>query len=94
MICWHLQTTDFTNMKDFCLEWTTYQNAFKLLKKYPTESPILKYPNPEKTYTLFTDANKHAWACVLTQTYTYVIGDNEKIVLHPIIYVSGLFEGR
>ena len=30
-------------------------------------SPILKYPDPNKAYTLFTDASKHAWACVLTR---------------------------
>ena len=29
------------------------QNTFDLLKKYVIESPILKYPNPKKPYTLY-----------------------------------------
>ena len=41
-------------------------NGHELAKtqKYLAESPILKYPDPEEPYTLFTDASKHAWACV------------------------------
>ena len=31
------------------------------------KEPVLKYPDPSKPYTLFTDASKYAWACVLTQ---------------------------
>ena len=42
-----------------------------MLKDALITSPILKYPDPNKPYTLFTDASKHAWACVLTQEYEY-----------------------
>ena len=49
------------------------QYSFDLLKKYLIESPILKYSDPEKPYTLFTDASKYALECVLTQAYTHII---------------------
>ena len=29
-------------------------------------TPILKYPDTEKPYTIFTDASKYGWAGVLT----------------------------
>ena len=39
----------------------TSYDTFNLLKKYITEGSILKYANPEKPHTLFTDARKYAW---------------------------------
>ena len=42
-----------------------------MLKDALITSPILKYPDPNKPYTLFTDASKHAWTCVLTQEYEH-----------------------
>ena len=78
--------------KDVPYEWTQkYQDSFDLLKKYHIGSPILKYPDPEKQYTLFTDASRYAWACVLTQAYDHIIERNERTILHPITYMSGLF---
>ena len=62
------------------------------MKKYLIENPILKYPEPEKPYTLFIDASKYAWAYVLTQVYSHVIG-KERTSLTLITYVSGLFQG-
>ena len=56
---------------------------FNLLKQYLSEGPILKYSDLEKPYTLFTDVNKYAWACVLTQAYTPVIDAKEKTFLQP-----------
>ena len=56
-------------------------------------SPILKYPDPNKGYTLFTDASKYAWACVLTQEYQYEKGGKEYKINHPITFASGLFKG-
>ena len=44
--------------------------CFQFAEKYLTEDLTLKYPNPEKPYTLFTDASKYAWACILTQVFT------------------------
>ena len=43
---------------------TNVPRLIDLLKKYLVVSPILKDPDPEKPYTLFTDASKYAWACV------------------------------
>ena len=57
------------------------------------KEPVLKYPDPSKPYTLFTDASKYAWACVLTQEYEHEFDGKIKKILHPITYVSGLFKG-
>ena len=37
------------------------------------KEPILRLPDPNKPYILYTDASKYAWSCVLTQ-YTHVSG--------------------
>ena len=55
--------------------------------------PILTYPDPNLPYVLFTDASKYAWACVLTQEKTHKIEGKEVKILHPITYMSGLFQG-
>ena len=34
------------------------------------ESPILKYPDPQKRYIVFTDVSDQTAAAVLTQEYT------------------------
>ena len=39
------------------------------------KEPILKYPDPNYGYILYTDASKYAWAGVLTQEYQYPEGD-------------------
>ena len=57
------------------------------------KEPILKYPDPSKPHTLFTDASKYAWTCVLTQEYEHEFDGKTKKILHPITYVSGLFKG-
>ena len=49
------------------------------------QAPILRYPDPQASYTLYTDASKYAYAGVLTQ--------RNDGVDHPITYVSGLFRG-
>ena len=67
-------------------KWTTEcEKCFKLLKEYLQEAPILRYPDPAASYTLYTDASKYAYAGVLTQT----VEDTD----HPVTYVSGLFRG-
>ena len=40
-------------------------------------APILKYPDTEKPYTIFTDASKYGWAGVLTQEHTSTV-DGER----------------
>ena len=66
--------------------WTTEcDKCFHMLKNYLQEAPILKYPDPEVDYILYTDASKYAYAGVLTQK---VDGTD-----HPVAYTSGLFRG-
>ena len=80
--------------QDVKFEWTDKcQKTFQLLKDMLLKEPILKYPDPSKPYTLFTDASKYAWACVLTQEYEHEFDGKIKKILHPITYVSGLFKG-
>ena len=55
--------------------------------------PILTYPDPNLPYVLFTDTNKYAWACILTQEKTHMVEGKETKLLHPITYMSGLFRG-
>ena len=80
--------------QDIPFEWTVQcQAAFEMLKEAIITSPILKYPDPNKGYTLFTDASKYAWACVLTQEYQYKKDGKEYRINHPITFASGLFKG-
>ena len=80
--------------QDIPFEWTMQcQSAFEMLKEAIITSPILKYPDPNKGYTLFTDASKYAWACVLTQEYQYEKDGKEYKINHPITFASGLFKG-
>ena len=47
--------------KDEVFDWSeACQGAFKMMKEALLEEPILKYPNPEKLYVLYTDASKYA----------------------------------
>ena len=55
--------------------------------------PILTYPDPNLPFVLFTDTSKYAWACVLTQEKTHMIGGKDVKLLHPITYMSELFRG-
>ena len=80
--------------QDVPYEWTNRcQQTFEFLKEMLLKEPILKYPDPKKPYTLFTDASKYAWACVLTQEYLHEFDGKVRKILHPITYVSGLFRG-
>ena len=55
------------------------------MKTYLTESPILKYPNPQKRYAVFTDASDQAAATVHTQEYK---DDDNEIKEMPVAYLS------
>ena len=80
--------------QDIPFEWTVQcQAAFEMLKEAIITSPILKYPDPNKGYTLFTDASKYAGACVLTQEYQHEKDGKEYRINHPITFASGLFKG-
>ena len=75
--------------KDTKFEWSDdCQSVFEYLKTCLTESPILKYPNPQKRYVVFTDASDQAAAAVLTQEYK---GDDNEIKVMPIAYLSAHF---
>ena len=72
--------------KDVDFKWTPEcENCFQILKEFLQQAAILKYPDPEANYTLYTDASKYAYAGALTQQTN---GTD-----HPITYVSGLFHG-
>ena len=78
--------------QDISFEWTFQcQASFEMLKDALITSPILKYPDPNKPYTLFTDASKYAWACVRTQEHE----KDGKVfkINHPITFANGLFKG-
>ena len=80
--------------KDVPFEWTPIcQESFDLLKASLMTEPILKYPDLNLPYVLFTDASKYAWACVLTQEKIHQMEGKEIKILHPITYMSGLFRG-
>ena len=79
--------------QDVPFEWTLQcQASFEMLKDALITSPILKYPDPNKPYTLFTDASKHDWACVLTQEYEHKKDGKVFKINHPITFASGLFK--
>ena len=67
--------------------------SFQTLKNALCTEPILKFPDPQRLYVLFTDPSKYAWTGVLTQPYTEEIEDKVITVHHPDTYVSGLFRG-
>ena len=71
-------------------QWTEKcQKLFDNLRELLTKYPIPWNPDPNKDYTLFTDASKFGYAGVLTQEYE----DNRIKKYHPVCYVSGLFRG-
>ena len=67
--------------------------AFQSLKNALCTKLILKFPDPQKSYVLFTDASKYAWAGILTQPYTEEIEGKVVTTHHLVTYVSGLFRG-
>ena len=72
--------------KDMEFKWTPEcENCFQILKEFLQQAPILRYPDPQASYTLYTDASKYAYAGVLTQ--------HNNGTDHPTTYVSGLFRG-
>ena len=51
------------------VEWdwcTKCDLSFQMMKDFMISAPILKYPETNKPYTIFTDASKYGWAGVLT----------------------------
>ena len=51
-------------------DWTPeHQEAFKHLKEAIIQAPILHYPNPNKTYIIYTDASDDACGAQLSQEH-------------------------
>ena len=72
--------------KNVELKWTSEcKNCFQILKEFLQQAPILRYPDPQASYTLYTDASKYTYAGILTQ--------HNNGTDHPITYISGLFRG-
>ena len=72
--------------KDVEFKWTPEcKNCFQILKEFLQQAPILRYPDPQASYTLYTDASKY--------TYTGILTQHSNGTDHPITYVSGLFRG-
>ena len=67
--------------------------VFQSLKNALCTKPILRFPDPQKAYVLFTDASKYVWAGVLRQPYTKEIERKVVTTHHPVTYVSRLFRG-
>ena len=62
--------TNLTRL-DQLFEWSDKcQASFELLKEALIKEPILWFPDQNKPYTLYTNASKYAWSCVLTQHNT------------------------
>ena len=79
---------------DTLFQWCSKcEFAFWTLKEALCTEPILKFPDPQKPYVLFTDASKYTWAGVLMQPYTEETGGKTVATHHPVTYVSGLFRG-
>ena len=54
--------------KDVEFKWMPEcENCFQILKEFLQQAPILQYPDPQASYTLYTDASRYAYAGVLTQ---------------------------
>ena len=72
--------------KDIEFKWTPEcGDCFQIFKEFLQQAPILRYPDPQANYTLYTDASKYAYTGILTQ--------HSNGTDHPITYVSGLFRG-
>ena len=72
--------------KDVEFKWTPgCENCFQILKEFLQQTPILKYPYQQASYTLYTDASKYTYVDVLTQ--------HSNGTDHPITYMSGFFRG-
>ena len=72
--------------KEVEFKWTPEcEQCFQILKDFLQKAQILRYPDPQASYTLYTDASKYTYVGILTQQ------DNGTD--HPITYISGLFRG-
>ena len=66
------------------------EKSFNRLRELLMEYTILRYPDPSKPYTMYTDVSGIGWSGVLTQEE---LDEKGRIKSHPICYVSGQFRG-
>ena len=58
--------------KDIAFKWTPEcENCFQILKEFLQQAPILKYPDPQASYTLYTDASKYTYTGVFVTESCY-----------------------
>ena len=70
-----MQTSDTANVQNSSIEMDyQYHKAFYLLKEALMNSPVLVYPDLNKSYMLLTDASKYLKSAALTPKYTTSIG--------------------
>ena len=84
-------TTPITNMlkKNTPFVWSKEcQDALDYLKEIFCNKPILQFPDPNKDYTLYTDASNNAYSGVLCQAQS-----NDKDI-RPVTYFSGTFTAQ
>ena len=75
--------TNLTRL-DQPFEWSDKcQASFELLKSALVKESILRFSDQNKPYTLYTDASKYAWSCVLTQQYTHNINNKQIVMKSP-----------
>ena len=75
-------------------KWTKEcQRAFDLLNESLCAQPILRYPDPSRQCTLFTDASKYGYTGILMQQHKTEVNGEMVTINHPVAYVSGLFRG-
>lgn len=71
-------------MKDVKFTWSEEcQEAFDTLKTIVSTAPVLIHANPDRPYTLETDASDYVYGAILSQKYT----DGK---LHPIAFLLKL----
>ena len=77
--------------KDVDFVWTDErQQSFDMLKSHLSSAPILRYPELDRPFFLYTDASKYAWGAVLTQPHKFEDGLESHL---PVHYCSGLLNG-
>ena len=93
-VYWYSKTINNTNKKrdDLWLDSIISGSIYNTERIFG-ERTYCKYPDPSKTYTVFIDVRKYAWACVPTETYTHEVDGTVIMVQHPITSRSGLFRG-
>ena len=70
--------------KDVEFKWTPQcEKSFQILKEFLKQALILRYPDPQASYTLYTDASKYAYAGVLTQQSTCQSKNSASISTQP-----------